>query len=202
MEFYFAVLLFCISTSVTPGPNTIMLMTSALNYGIRKTLPHYWGVCVGFAVMLTGIALGLGTLFTQFPWLHQLIKWAGAAYLVFLAWKIANAGEPGAASLARPLTFLQAAAFQWVNPKAVIIAIGAIATYTTPGENAFLQSMLIVVIFFVVGLFTMAVWLLFGLAMQRLVHAPVVVRVFNVTMALLLVLSVVPMLMSELPVLD
>ena len=122
--------LFALVSSITPGPNNVMLATSGLNFGFRRTIPHLLGVSIGFTLMVFLVGVGLGSVFQQVPALYTVLKYAGAAYLLYLAWKIANAGEmKDGVSRARPMTFLQAAAFQWVNPKAWVMAVGIIATH-------------------------------------------------------------------------
>lgn len=198
MEYYFSVIVFCLVTSITPGPNTVMLMTSGLNHGVKKSMPHYWGVNIGFALMVTAIGFGLGAIFTLYPMVHQLIKLVGIVYLLFLAWKIANAGHTSSGgSLSAPFTFVQAAAFQWVNPKAWVIAVGAIAAFTT-GSNINADILFIVLSYFVVGLVSMAVWLILGASLQSLLSSNKSLRCFNITMAVFLVLSIIPMIQTEL----
>ena len=117
-------------TSITPGPNNTMLLASGANFGFWPTVPHLFGINLGFSAMVLAVGLGAGSVFAAFPLLHTVLRWGGTAYLCYLAWKIANSGEMDAdGHKATPMTFLQAAAFQWVNPKAWIMAIGAIATY-------------------------------------------------------------------------
>lgn len=119
--------LFALVSSITPGPNNIMLASSGLTFGFRRTIPHMLGVNLGFTLMLVLVGLGLGTMFQQLPWLYTVLKYAGAMYLLYLAWKIAMSGplESGA-QRGRPFTFMQAALFQWVNPKAWVMAVGVI----------------------------------------------------------------------------
>ena len=198
LEIYLAIATFCFVTTITPGPNNIMLMTSGLNHGIRKTLPHYFGIFLGFPAMVAAIGLGLGAVFFAYPIIHQTIKVIGIVYLLFLAWKIANAGNPEASDkLKKPFTFLQAVAFQWVNPKAWIIAIGAIATFTTAG-NVTVQVIAIVIGYMTVGSACMALWLFLGASLQVLVQNPRRLKVFNVCMAVLLVVSVLSMAATDL----
>jgi len=190
---YLAIIAFAIITCVTPGPNNAMIMASGLNYGIRRSIPHYLGICLGFPAMVMAVGLGLANLFQQYPLFHIGLKVVGAAYLCFLAWKIASAPVSKKDETAgKPFTFLQAAAFQWVNPKAWILTIGAIATYTVIGEGYFWQVLLIALIFLGFGSPCILLWLWFGTALQRLLHKPVQLRLFNVTMATLLVLSLTP----------
>lgn len=131
MELVFAIALFAFSSGITPGPNNIMLMTSGVNFGIRLSLPHLAGICIGFPCMVLAIGLGLSAVFQAYPLLHLIIKYVGIAYLLYLAWLIANSSSRmEGKQTAKPLSFVQAAAFQWVNPKGWIMAVGAIATFT------------------------------------------------------------------------
>jgi len=128
MEIVLSVLLFALVSTVTPGPNNIMIMTSGVNFGVWRTLPHYLGICFGFPAMVVAISLGLGKVFEAFPQLHLVIKVLGITYLLYLAWRIATtATEIDGEKTSKPLSFLQAAAFQWVNPKAWVMAVGALA---------------------------------------------------------------------------
>ena len=173
-------------------------MTSGLNHGIRKTLPHYFGIMAGFQVMVAVIGLGLGTVFLNYPILHQIIKVFGITYLLFLAWKIANTSNSTASDkLKEPLTFIQAAAFQWINPKAWVIAIGAIATFTTIG-NIKLEILIILFGYLSVGSLSMALWLILGASLQKLLHKKKHLQYFNIVMAILLALSVISLSITEL----
>lgn len=184
--------LFILVSSITPGPNNAMLAASGLTFGVRRSLPHLLGVNIGFTVMLVMVGLGLGEIFTRQPALYEIIKYAGAAYLLYLAWKIATSGPMhDGAERGRPLTFLQGALFQWVNPKAWVMTVGIVATYT-PREG-FLGNLAIAgLVCVVVGLPCLGVWTGFGSALRRWLHRPAAVRGFNVAMALLLVASLYP----------
>ncbi len=188
-----ALILFAAVMSITPGPNNVMLMTSGVNFGFAATLPHIWGVTLGFALMAVLVGLGLAGLFAAVPVLLVVLKWCGAAYLLVLAWKIARSKAPeDRAAPGRPLTFLQAAAFQWVNPKGWIIVVSACATYTLADHYA--SSILVVAL--VLGTVTLpsvSVWVAFGSALRRALRDPRTLRVFNITMALLLVASLYPL---------
>jgi threonine/homoserine/homoserine lactone efflux protein len=197
MELYIAIATFCLVTTITPGPNNIMLMTSGLNYGVRKTLPHLFGILVGFPAMVAAIGLGLGTLFLQYPVVHQTVRTVGVAYLLFLAWKIANASNPDASDkLKKPLTFFQAVAFQWVNPKAWAITIGALATFTTVG-NVTSGVLAIILGYATVGSLCMVFWLCVGSGLQNLIRDNRYLRYFNITMGVLLSASVVSMALQD-----
>ncbi len=197
MEYYLSVILFCLVTSITPGPNNIMLMSSGLNHGVLKTIPHISGIIVGFPLMVAALGFGLGTIFLNYPVIHQIIKIAGVSYLLFLAWKIANTSSANAGKhLKKPFTFMQAAVFQWLNPKAWVIAIGAIAAFTTVG-NFEMQVIIIVFTYLFVGTFSMGLWLLMGASLQKILHSQKQLQVFNVVMAILLVMSVIPIVVME-----
>jgi threonine/homoserine/homoserine lactone efflux protein len=191
-EFLGPLVTFAVATAVTPGPNNIMLTASGANFGFRRTVPHMLGVAIGFTVMVAAIGLGLSEVFERFPVIHQLLRYGGAAYLLYLAYRIATAA-PAASDAAqpagRPFTFLQATLFQWVNPKSWMMAVGAISTYTTVGGDLILESVLIALIFGAVGLPSTALWAALGVAISRLLQARWALRAFNIAMALLLVAS-------------
>ncbi|MBL8806259.1 MAG: LysE family translocator [Rhodospirillales bacterium] len=189
-----ALVLFCFVTSVTPGPNNMMLLASGVNFGFARTIPHMLGIAIGFTAMIVLVGLGIGELFAVFPWLHGAMKIAGLVYMLWLAWKIANAGGPGEAREgARPMTFVQAAAFQWVNPKAWAMALSAIAAYTI-AESHLASLAVVAATFGLVNLPTIALWAMFGVWLRRSLSDPRNVRRFNWTMAALLVASLVPVL--------
>lgn len=184
---------FCFVSSITPGPNNMMLLASGANFGFRRTLPHLFGVTLGFGAMVLAVGLGLGGLFTAYPALYDVLRVVGGAYMLWLAYRIATADGLGDShSSAQPMSFLQAAAFQWVNPKAWAISLGAITAFVAPGE--FVAGVLIVtVVFTLVNLPCIASWAGFGVVLRRLLDRPWTLRAFNATMALLLVLSLYPM---------
>ena len=126
-----ALVVFCAVTLFTPGPNNVMLMTSGLNHGFARSLPHQLGVAFGFAFMVALVGIGLGAVFTAYPVLYAVLKYAGAAYLLYLAWAIATSGpmEDTEGNTGRPMTFIEAALFQWVNPKGWVMAVGAMSAY-------------------------------------------------------------------------
>lgn len=189
-----ALALFCFVTSVTPGPNNMMLLASGVNFGFARTIPHMLGISIGFTAMIVLVGLGIGRLFDLLPWLHGAMKIAGIAYMVWLAWKIANAGGVGEAREgARPMTFLQAAGFQWVNPKAWAMALSAIAAYTL-AESPFASLGVVAATFGLVNLPTITIWAMFGVWMRRYLSDPRNMRRFNWTMAVLLVASLLPVL--------
>jgi threonine/homoserine/homoserine lactone efflux protein len=188
----YALILFCFVASVTPGPNNIMLMTSGVNFGFRRTLPHLVGVVLGFAAMVALIGLGLDAIFARFPQLMPVMRWAGAAYLLWLAWRIANSGpmREGAAQ-GRPLGFFGAAAFQWINPKGWVMAIGALTAYSVTDDYT-ISVLVVALTYLAIGFPSSGAWVVFGSAMRTALHDPRVARPFNLTMAGLLVASIIP----------
>ncbi len=200
MDLLIALAVFCLVTLFTPGPNNLMLMTSGLNFGVRRGVPHMLGVVTGFSLMVLIVGLGLGAIFKAWPLLYVALKYAGAAYLLYLAWQIAvsEPSAPGNDSARSPIGFFQAAAFQWVNPKAWVMAVGAISTYAAVAPFP-LNVVVIAALFGVFGLASSGTWLGFGAALQRVLKNPRAVRVFNVVMALLLVASLYPIFADGLP---
>ena len=193
-ETLFALVLFAFTTSVTPGPNNMMLFASGVNFGFRRTIPHMLGIGAGFFSLLLGVGFGLGALLHTVPLLYTALKFAGGAYLVWIAWKIGTSRAIGEAEAgARPMTFLGAAAFQWVNPKAWVMAVTAMATYTDT-EQYFFTVMIVGVVFGVVNLPSVSTWAGFGSALREWLSVPVRLKWFNIVMAVLLVLSLWPML--------
>lgn len=184
---------FAFVTSVTPGPNNLMLMTSGANYGFRRSIPHMLGIAIGFTVMVALVGVGLMGLFDAVPVTYTVLKVAGIAYLLWLAWKIANAGMPDTSGrTGKPMTFLQAAAFQWVNPKAWQMALTAITLYAP--DRSMWSVLVVAMIFGAINLPTVSSWTILGQQMSRVLSSPLRLRVFNVTMAALLVASLLPVL--------
>ena len=194
---YFSLIVFSMVACVTPGPNNTMIMTSGLNYGVKRSLPHFFGIVLGFPTMVMAVGLGLATAFEQYPLLHTLLKLVGAAYLSYLAYRIASAPVSKLSETkGKPFSFLQAAAFQWVNPKAWMLAVGATATYTVAGESYGLQVLTISFIFLFFGAPCILLWLWFGTSLKNLLQKPQSVKIFNYTMAALLMLSLLPVLIE------
>jgi threonine/homoserine/homoserine lactone efflux protein len=188
-----ALVSFAFVAAMTPGPNNIMLTASGVNFGFARTIPHMTGICVGFVALVLAVGLGVGAAFTAFPDAKTILKVIGAAYMLWLAWKVATAGpsdveEQGAA----PLTFWQAAAFQWVNPKAWVMAVSAMAVYVRP-LHVQADVAAVTLAFGLVTLPAVVTWAAFGHVLRRALRDPGKVRVFNIVMALLLVASVMPM---------
>ncbi|MEM7544949.1 MAG: LysE family translocator [Pseudomonadota bacterium] len=192
-DIFLALMAFAFVTSITPGPNNLMLMASGANFGIRRTVPHMLGVALGFVFMVLLVGAGLIQVFDAYPLSHTILKVFSVLYMLWLAWKIANAAPAGAAmATGTPLTFLQAAAFQWVNPKAWTMALTAITVYAP--DRSLTAIAFVAVIFGLVNLPSVGSWAWLGQIMQRVLGSPERLRTFNWTMALLLVASLWPVL--------
>lgn len=189
-----ALFLFALTTSITPGPNNMMLFASGVNFGFIRTIPHMFGIGAGFLSLLIAVGLGLGAVLHSVPLIYTALKFAGGAYLVWIAWKIGTSRSlsEGKAN-AVPMTFLQAAAFQWINPKAWVMAVTAMATYTS--QQGYLASVILVgFVFAIVNVPSVSTWAGFGSALRQWLSDPVRLKWFNITMAILLVVSLWPML--------
>jgi threonine/homoserine/homoserine lactone efflux protein len=192
----YAFILFAAVMFFTPGPNNIMVMSSGLTYGFRRTLPHIAGVVIGFAFMVGAVGLGFGTIFIAFPVLQVMLKYAGAAYLVYLAIMIAMSGPPKPGEAGRgPMTFWQGAMFQWVNVKGWVAIIGTITAYAAIAGFPF-NIVIQVVTFLIMGTASITIWTLFGSALRPFLTSPRAVRAFNVVMAVLLLASLYPVFMD------
>jgi len=194
LDVLLALTLFTFVTAFTPGPNNIMVTASGVNFGFARTIPHMAGITIGFMVMVAACAAGLGAVFAAVPSLQLALKIVGSLYMLWLAWKVANArpasDEPD--DLAKPLTFFQGAAFQWVNPKAVVISLTAISIYVRP-DHRVTDIVILLAMFGVFTALTVVTWTGFGVALRSVLRDPRRARIFNVVMALLLVASIAPM---------
>ena len=185
---------YCFVMSSTPGPNNVMLATSGALFGYRRALPQIFGTNSGVAVQTFVTCLGLGSLFVAFPVLHQILRIAGALYLVFLAWKL-SASSLGEAREAKPLSFVQAALFQAVNPKSWVKSITLASVFMPVGLSAPVGALLVAVVGLVIGFPTASMWALFGVAIRRLLTDPVKRRIFNLSMGAMLVALAVSFLL-------
>jgi threonine/homoserine/homoserine lactone efflux protein len=188
---------FSVAMYITPGPNNVMVAASAANHGVRATIPHMFGIACGFAGMLAVVCGGLGSALLSLPWLLPAFRWIGAAWLMFLAWQIATAPPPGEGGRGRVLGFFGAMAFQWINPKAWLIAFAAAGEYLSLQQSLPIQLARIFLIFLVVGMPCLTVWAFIGSGARRLLHSPTRVRLFNVAMGMLLIASVLPVLFED-----
>lgn len=199
LELLAALTAFAFIASVTPGPNNLMLMASGANFGVLRTLPHMLGVGLGFMAMIVLVGLGLARLLEAFPVLYLVLKTASVLYLLYLAWKIAHAAplaSDAPAAKGKPFTFLQAAAFQWVNPKAWAMALTALGAYAQ-ASNPVVSVLIVALVFGAVNLPSISLWTFAGAQMRRFLSSPVRLRAFNITAALLLAATVVPIMMGH-----
>lgn len=192
LDLYLALLAFCFVMTGTPGPNNMMVMASGANFGYRRSLPHIFGIAFGVIVMVTTVGAGLGKVFELYPVIETVLKWVSLAYLAWLALKIARAGTPQARAVATPMSFIGAAAFQWVNPKAWGMALSAIAAYAP--DHSLAGALVVALTFGYVGPPTVSLWCLLGVRLREFLTSPARLKAFNWTMAALLILSTLPVL--------
>ncbi|MFM0290953.1 LysE family translocator [Paraburkholderia megapolitana] len=185
-------ILFALVTTITPGPNNTMLLASGVNFGFRRTLPHILGISAGVVLLMLAVGFGLGEAFRRWPLLYTVLETASVVYLLYLAWKIGTSGQVQVRKgERRPMRFYEAIAFQWINPKAWMMVLTAATTVHLSADFG-LNATLMAVLFYVVGLPCICLWAAFGMALRNLLANPVWLRVFNVGMAVLLVLSLYP----------
>ncbi len=192
-----SIITFAFSTAMTPGPNNIMLLSSGLTFGFQKTLAHMFGIILGFPSMVLILGFGLGSLFETFPSIFKTLKIIGVLYLIWMAYKIANnksTYECDTKSNSVPFTLIQSAMFQWVNPKAWIMAITAISIFVSSDENSTYQVLIIAFIYFLVSFISTSAWTLGGVLIKKFIQNEKIVQRFNIIMAFLLVLSVLPII--------
>ena len=195
-EIFLALALFAFVSSATPGPNNMMLLASGANFGFVRTIPHMMGISFGFGFMIFLVGLGLMQVFDTYPVSRSILTVASVAYMLWLAWKIANAAAPeGKKTDGTPMTFLQAAAFQWVNPKAWSMALTAITLYAN--DRAVYSIVLVAIVFVAVNFPSVSLWTVLGREMRRFLTNATRLRAFNWTMAALLLLSLYPVLVPQ-----
>ncbi|MDW3223217.1 MAG: LysE family translocator [Paracoccaceae bacterium] len=193
LEILSALILFAFVSSATPGPNNLMLMASGANYGFIRSIPHMLGISIGFTVMIILVGAGLSQIFDSYPISHRILKIISVGYLAYLAWKIATAAAIKKDSAqGTPMTFLQAAAFQWVNPKAWAMALTALSVYA-PGQTLAAFA-LVALVFGLVNLPSITLWTMMGQQMARLLTNPFRLQIFNWSMAAMLIASLYPVL--------
>lgn len=197
LESFIALLMLAIAASWTPGPNNALLAASGVNFGLRRTLPHISGVWIGFPVMVFLVGSFLGEAFQQSAPLREILRWGGAALLMWVAWQIATTGGlPSAARTAQPFSFWQAAAFQWVNPKGWVMALAISAQFVRPDRPVATAAM-VAGVFLLAGLSSSLAWAGLGQALRRVLAAPGRLRLFNGAMGGLIALGVVLMLLEQ-----
>jgi threonine/homoserine/homoserine lactone efflux protein len=184
---------FGIVISITPGPNNIMLATSGVNFGLWRTVPQMAGITTGVLLAIIGTGLGMGVVFTQYPLLRQILQGAGIAYTLWLAWKIGTAGSLGGGDLPHPMRYGASFAFQWVNPKVWLTAIGTVALYMRPGHTL-VDTATITAVIAVINVPVMLLWTGFGVGLREFLKAPGRIRFFNAAMGLALAASVISLL--------
>ena len=196
-ELFVALVVFALVSSITPGPNNLMLMASGINFGLRRTVPHMLGVSIGFTVMIAAIGLGIMQVIEAVPGSYLVITTASGLYLLYMAWKIATTDTAPAENSApsaksQPFTFMQAALFQWVNSKAWTMALTAISAYA-PKSQGWVGVAMVAGVFGIINLPSTGAWAVMGAKMRRFLSDPVRRKTFNVVAALLLVASLYPM---------
>lgn len=203
VEHVIAILLFSAIASATPGPNNLMLLSSGINYGFYRTIPHMAGICIGFIFLLSVVGFGVVQVFETYPLIRQSLKIVSACYLLFLSWKIATAtpprnregGKPGN-SRYKPLSFLQAASFQWVNPKAWTMGLTAVTVYIPP-VDPIPGLALVVTVFGLVCVPSLIAWTLLGVQLRHFLNDSVRLRRFNIITGCLLAGSLYPVFFSS-----
>ena len=186
-------MLFAVVMSFTPGPNVIMVTASAANFGFGRTVPQMLGITIGFAALIMAAGLGLAGLVHAEPRLHTALRYAGGVYLLYLAWSIARAdARDGASARAKPFGLFEAALFTWANPKAWVMALGALAAFATTGGDVLLETLVIAGVMAAACLASTMIWAGFGAAIGRQLDNPRARKVFNGSMAGLLVISLIP----------
>lgn len=190
---------FTLSTAITPGPNNIMLLSSGLTFGFKRTVPHMLGIVLGFPFMVLLVGLGLGIVFESFPIVFKILKIVGILYLFWMAYKIASnhsSFDINESEESKPFTFFQSATFQWVNPKAWIMAITAISIFVTAKDDNFMQVFIISFIYMLSGVISTSTWTAGGVLLKRFIKSSKSIKIFNITMAVLLIASVLPIILE------
>jgi threonine/homoserine/homoserine lactone efflux protein len=204
-----ALAIFAAVSSVTPGPNNLMLLASGVNFGVRRSLPHLAGVNLGFVFLFLCLGFGLQRVFVSYPQLEVVLRYVGTTYLVWLAWSLATSSTKPAQATDKenskqnedkpnqdqsgkgPMSFASAVAFQWVNPKAIMMAIGAITTYLPSGAGVW-GMLLVGLVFGLINAPMVASWLLFGSTMRQFLQDPKKLKLFNWGMAMLILATLYP----------
>ncbi|MDF7447351.1 LysE family translocator [Proteus mirabilis] len=194
-DIFLSLAIFSFVTSITPGPNNIMLLASGINFGLKRTMPHAIGVSLGFFVMLLAVGIGIGALIKSSPIIYNILKYLGALYLLWLAWKtaISHSVEQNSNRQGSPLTLLEAALFQWINPKSWMMAISGITLYTSP-QYPYISMLLVTIIFTLINFPCVAIWATFGHSLRERLKNPKILKLFNFIMGGLLALSAISVL--------
>ena len=188
---------FALTATITPGPNNVLLLSSGLTFGYKRTLPHIFGVFLGFGLMVLLVGLGIGIVFERFPIVLKILKIVGILYLFWMAYKIGSSkGHMKIKEKHKPFTFIQAALFQWVNPKGWIMSMTAMSIFVTSKDDSISQVIVIAFIFLLAGVISCNAWAIGGVALKRFIKDDSHVRKFNLIMAILLVLSILPVIIE------
>jgi threonine/homoserine/homoserine lactone efflux protein len=192
-ELILSLIMFAFVTAMTPGPNNTMLLASGVNFGFVRTRAHILGVVIGFTIMMLAVGLGIGRVFSLFPPLYSALRVISVAYLLWLAWRIGTAGatDPIVGDEARPMTFIEAALFQWINPKGWMVCLSVAANYVSP-DDPWSDVAVLSAVFLIVSSISASSWALFGTSLRRLLRDQKSMRIFNAAMALALVASLWP----------
>lgn len=187
-----ALSVFCLVSSITPGPNNLMLLSSGINFGLRRSLGHLFGVALGFNAMVILVGIGVSQVFEAYPTSYLVLKYLSITYLLYLAYKIANSGSLGDEKEGqKPISFAQAVLFQWINPKAWTMALSVNAVYAP--DQTLTAVLLVSAVFFLCNFPAITLWLVAGQGMKRLLSVPARLKAFNFAMAILLIGSFIPM---------
>jgi len=189
-----AFITFATIAAYTPGPNNLMLAASGANFGFQKSIPHIAGVTIGFCLLVTASVLGLSRLFNALPWIYTTSKAVGCCFLIFLAWKILVAEKLVSEGNASPISLIQAAFFQLVNPKAVLVIISSVSAFTRGSDKLFSDLLIFVGVFFIITLSSACIWTVFGSTLSTLLNQQRNLQIFNFSMALLLLASLIPVI--------
>ena len=192
-QFFISIAMFALVMTGTPGPNNVMLTASGANFGYRRSLPHAFGIGVGLMSMVFLLASGLGLIFQQYPIIQEAMKWIGSGYLLYLAWKIANAKPSSDHSdiTSKPMTFIEAALFQYLNPKAWMMMVTAIGSFSLQGGEYWWSILVIAAIFWIFQIQTSSIWVGFGTLIGRWLSSSAAWRRFNLCMGSLTAVCVV-----------
>ncbi len=195
IEYFLPLLTLCMIQSGTPGPNNIMLTASGKNFGFIKTIPHMLGVVLGYLTLLTVLSLGLITIFDQYPTVQEILKYIGACYLLYLAYRIYSSDNESDSSKSRPLTFIEVTLFQYVNPKGIMMGITTISIYTDFYQYEFIDSyiegmMFIFLSYTIVNAIAVVGWTAVGVSLDSFIKSTKAIKRFNTIMAILLVLTI------------
>lgn len=194
-DLFLSLITFAFVSGMTPGPNNTMLMASGVNFGFERTRPHILGVVIGFTIMMLAVGLGVGRVFALYPPLYAVLRVVSVGYLLWLAWRIGTAGatNPIVGEEAQPMTFLEAALFQWVNPKGWMVCLSVAANYVSPNDLA-ADIAILSAVFLIISIISASTWALFGTSLRPFLQNAKSMRVFNGIMAVALVLSLLPVI--------